>query len=180
MAIVKYFDTPPKKGKSIKGFTFQPANQVQEMKKKAGQRHTITPIQRQRSAIQMECCREWQTLNSQTKTNWLTWASQFPQPLRDDEFNFIGAYTNFVKINYYRRLHFGITHPTLTDPVLHLFDPDPVTISPDLTANYLKLNLTFERNSGELLCFIFAKENPSQRKSVQRIFIQVNLVRFYV
>jgi hypothetical protein len=155
MVLLKYAENQSPLFNGNSGMTFQRNPIGQSMKTNGKTRHYRSEFQLDKMSMFSSIARLWPHLTSIEKQNWKDWIEYLPQHTNRLETEFLGAFQNYQKRNFYKFLSEKSEFSLMTFPRLITYEIDQPSFSAIIEPNKLILKSNFQRNSGELTCLIF-------------------------
>lgn len=164
MALLKSSEAETPRRYKFGGQNIQQSGQGLALRKANKTRITRTPFQKSSAGILLFMSRAWKTLDSSHVAAWSAFVAAYPQSLRRKIVGSLSGYQNFIKRNYFVWLKNGVDFPLMFVPEMVEYASDSALCGVINDSGTLKLNLTFERSSGDLDTFIFVSYPTSPGK----------------
>ena len=137
------------------GFTFMRNPVGESMKTNTKTRHYRSDRQMKNMNFFMYCNKVWRTLSPTIQSYWFDWVNYLPQSTLRVPTNYIHAFQNFTKRNYYKFLTEEANFTLMLQPALVTYFIDQPTISAQLISGELILTTNFARGNSDLMVSIF-------------------------
>ena len=135
------------------------------IKNKNNPRYFRTALQDEYRLFLMIAVRAWRDMLPATRSNWISWASSFPQECRHNSDKNLSGYQLFIKRHYYLFLSSPDPLVFMTDPIPALYAFDTLSASCLISADSLILRCSFLLKTSKFF-FALSLSSPQSLGSI--------------